>query len=343
MFFVFLKIRRQRMVQALIQTALESETPIHEVLYSYASMCWGPWYRAKLIRFADKLQAGYSIVDTASIVKGVIGYNIIGLIKLGGTKLPDKLFTQTAGDVYPNGRIQEQSLFRFIWYYWYLPFLLFPTLLYTFVDLPRMKYIFRDFGLTLPSITLFVINFVHDFVKYWYLSLPLLFILILIPIFYFNFRSGIIPWRPFGVRRILRQRDSAQFLRLFAAGLELKRPIEEIVNVYSQVVPSRYLCRLGQYFNTQIAQGADWIESLQKIHWLSRSEAALLESAVRTDHVEAMLLEVAGGKEQQQHTSDIVQIQLFSILFVILLGIYIAILALSLFMPFITLITVLAN
>ncbi|MDR2755627.1 MAG: type II secretion system F family protein [Planctomycetaceae bacterium] len=344
MVLVFLKIRRQRLILALIQTALESETPIYEVLRSYASMCWGPWYRAKLFRFADKIQEGHSIVETAATVKGIIRYDTVGLIRLGGTKLPDKLFTQTTGNVYQSGLVHEQALFRFLWYYWSLPFLFFPAVFYLVAITPKMQVIYKDFGIPLPAVTLFVINLSRTaMVDYWYLFLLLLSILVLAPIFYFNFRSGIIPWRPLGVRRILRQRDSAQFLRILAAGLELQKPIEEIIDVYSQVVPSRYLRRLGHYFNTQIAQGINWIETLRKMCWVSRSEAALLESAVRTDHVEAMLREVADGKEQQQRTSDIVQIHLFSILYVVLFGIYVAVMALSLFMCLINLITTLTN
>jgi type II secretory pathway component PulF len=342
-FFVSLKVRRQRMVLALIQNALEAEMPIHEVLYAYAGTCWGPWYRAKLIRFADRIQAGHSIVETAMSVKGVLRYDTVGLIKLGGTQLPDKLFAQTSGNVQQNGMVLERSLFQFAWYYMYLPFLILPVLFYLVAIMPKMEMIFRDFDMALPAVTLFVIDLSEIFVVYSYLFMPLLSILFLVPIFYFNFRSGILPWRPLGVRRMLRQRDSVQFLRLFAAGLELKKPIEEIVTVYTQVVPSSYLCRLGKHFNEQVAKGTDWIESLRKMRWLSCGEASLLESAVQADHVAAVLREVADSKEQRQRTSDNVFIQMFAVLCVTVFGLFAAVFAVACFMPLTVLITTLTS
>ncbi|MDR3196478.1 MAG: hypothetical protein LBU34_01300 [Planctomycetaceae bacterium] len=344
MLLIAIKVRRQRIVLALIQNALETETPIPEVLFVFANTCWGIWYREKLIRFANKIQMGYSIVETASEVKGILRYDAVGLIKLGGTKLPGRLFTQIRSDnVKQNGMIQEQTLFQFCWFYMYLPFLILPVLFHLVVIMPKMEVICRDFGMKLPFITLFSINLSQIFTDYFYILLPLLAVLFFVPFFYFIFRSGIFSSRPLGVRRMLRQRDSVQFLRLFAAGLELKKPIEEIIAVYTQVVPSHYLCRLGKRFNEQIAEGANWIELLQKMRWFSRGEAALLESAVRADHVEAVLREVANSKEQRQRTSDNITIKVFSILCVITFGIFAAVFAVASFSPLITLITVLSG
>lgn len=343
MFSFAIKIRRQRMILALVQNALVTETPIHEVLYAYANTCWGLWYRAKLIRFADKIQRGCSIVETAASIKGIFRYETIGLIKLGGTKLPDQLLAQTTGEIEQNGMAQEQAVFQFFWYYVYFPFLIPPVFLQLIVNVPQMQAIFNDFGMELPFITTFVTNVSQTIGEYSYIFLPLFVILFFVPIFYFNFRSGILPWRPLGVRRMLRQRDSAQFLRLFAAGLELKKPIEEIIAVYAQVVPSHYLCRLGKRFNEQIAKGASWIESLRKMRWLSSGEAALLESAVRTDCVEAMLREIAGGKEQSQRTADNTIVQIFSVLCLTMFGIFAALFAIASFTPLISLITALTN
>jgi type II secretory pathway component PulF len=342
---VSLKMRRQHLALTLIQTALETETPIHEVLYAYASTCWGPWYRAKVIRFAEKIQAGYSIEETAAVVKGVLRYDMVGLIKLGGTQLSGKLLAQTTTDLDfgQNGLTLEQSISRIYWYYWYIPFIVPVVLFYMVAIVPKMEAIYRDFDMALPFVTLFVIQLSQTFANYSYLFLPLLFVVFLIPIFYFTFRLGIFSWRPLGMRWILRIRDSVQFLRLFAAGLELKKPIEEIIAVYTQVVPSFYLRRLGKRFNEKIAQGANWIETLRKMRWLSRGEASLLESAVRTNHVEAMLREVANSKEQRQRTSDYVMIQIFSISYIIVFGLFSGLFAVAFFIPLVRLIAALSG
>ncbi|MDR0610901.1 MAG: type II secretion system F family protein [Planctomycetaceae bacterium] len=337
------RIRRQHMVWTLIQTALETETPIHEVLYAYASTCWGPWYRAKVILFADKIQAGYAIEETAAAVKGVLRYDMVGLLKLGGSQLSGKLLTPTATDLWQNGLILEESISRIYWYYWYLPFIIPIVSFYMIAIMPKMQMVYRDFGMPLPYVTTFVIKLSQIFINYFYLFLPLLFIVLLIPVFYFILRLGIISWRPLGMRRIVRIRDSAQFLRLFAAGLELKQPIEEIIAVYSLVVPSSYLRRLGKHFNEKIAQGANWIETLRKMYWLSRGEAALLESAVRTNHVEAMLREVANSKEQRQRTTDNITIQIFSVLCIVVFGLFSGLFAVAFFIPLVHLITALAS
>jgi type II secretory pathway component PulF len=341
MLLISLNIRRRRMILALFQNALETGTPLQDVLRAYANTCWGIWYRAKLIRFADRLQAGYSIVKTAMAVKGVLRYETVGLIKMGGTKVPVQLFAQTNEDAQQNGIIWEHSLFQFLWYYMYLPFLLFPVLFYLVAIVPKMEAIYRDFNIELPPVTNFVIYLSQIFFRYFYLFSPLLLLILFSPLFYFIFRSGILSWRPFGVRRMLRRRDSAQFLRLFAVGLELKKPIEEIIDVYTQVVPSAYLCRLGKHFNEQIAKGANWIELLQKMQWLSHGEAALLKSAVQADHIEAVLREVANSKEQRQRTSDNVTVQICSVVCVLLFGLFAAVASIAFFIPLIRLIDVL--
>jgi type II secretory pathway component PulF len=342
---VSLKLRRQHIVLTLIQTALETETPIHEVLYAYAGTCWGPWYRAKVIQFADKIQAGYSIEETAAVVKGVLRYDMVGLLKLGGTQLSGKLLDQTATntDFLQDGLTLDQSISRIYWHFWYLFFMIPIVFFSMIVIMPKMEMIYNDFDMDLPFATILVIQLSQIVANYFYLFLPLLCVLMLVPIFYFNFRIGFFSWRPFGVRWILRIRDSAQFLRLFAAGLELKKPIEEIIAVYTQVVPSYYLCRLGKSFNEKIAQGTNWIEILRKMRWLSHGEAALLESAVRTNHVEAMLREIANSKEQRQRTSDNITIQIFSVSCIIVFGLFTGLFAIASFMPLVNLIAALSN
>jgi type II secretory pathway component PulF len=344
-FLVSLKLRRQHLVLTLIQTALETETPIHEVLYAFAGTCWGPWYRAKVIQFADKIQAGYSIEETAAMVKDVLRYDMVGLLKLSGTKLSGKLLAQTATntDFLQDGLTLDQSISRICWHFWYLFFMFAIVTFSMVIIMPKMEAIFRDFEMKLPDITIFVIQLSYIFLNYSFLFSPLLCFLMLLPIIYFSFRTGFFSWRPLGVRWILRIRDSAQFLRLFAAGLELKKPIEEIIAVYVQVVPSYYLCRLGKGFNEKIAQGANWIETLRKMRWLSRGEAALLESAVRTNHVEAMLREVANSKEQRQRTSDNITIQIFSVSCIIVFGLFTGLFAIASFMPLVNLIAALSN
>ncbi|MDR1964471.1 MAG: hypothetical protein LBQ50_11880 [Planctomycetaceae bacterium] len=342
--FSYVKIQRQRMVLVLIQNALETETPIHEVLHAYAACCWGPWYRAKVIRFADNIQEGHSIVTAASASKNVLRYEAVGFMKLGGSsKQLGKLLAQTTSEFRRNGQIQLQSMFRFSWYCNYLPFLVLPALFYMVAIMPKMEMIFKDFSIQLPSVTLFTIYLSQMLLDYFYLfSIPI-FVLVFAPFFYFNLRSGIYSFRPPGIRRLLRQRDSARFLRLFAAGLELKKPIEEIVEVYTQVVPSRYLRHLSRRFEKQTAQGMDWIESLRKIHWLSSGESALLDSAVRTDHVETMLSEVANSKEQRQLVLDNTAGQTFFILCVLGFGAFAALQAIAFFMPLVQLINALVN
>ena len=339
MILFFIKVRRQRMVLVLIQSALETGTPIHEMLESYASSCWGPWYREKVLRFADNIRAGHSIAAAAVASRGVLRYDAVGLIRLGGnSEQIGGLLAQTVDETRRSGHIQLQSIFRLSWFCGYIPFLILLPGFYMIWIMPKMEMIFRDFDAQLPAITLFVIGLSKLFIHYVFLFAPVVCFFAFLPFIYFVVRSGIFPWRPPGARHLLRQIDAAYFLRILATGLEMKKSIPEIVETYSFVVPSYYLRYLTRQFSNRVEKGNDWIASLAKIRWLSKNEAALSEAAVKLGNLPQMLREIAAGKEQSQITSDNAIGRGFFLLFVLAIGALVALFAVAFFMPLVQLI-----
>ena len=343
MILFFIRIRRQRMVLVLVQAALETETPIHEVLESYASTCWGPWYREKVLRFADNIRDGHSLAAAAVASRGVLRYDAVGLIRLGGhTDQLGKLLSQTVDETRKSGYIQLQSIFRLSWFCGYVPFLILLPTFYMIWIIPKMEAIFKDFDAVLPWPTVFVIQLAHFTFKYGILFYPFIVLLAFFPFLYFIVRSGVFPWRPPGVRHLLRETDAAHFLRILAAGLEMKKPIPEIVETYVYVAPSFYLKNLARRFSSQVESGADWIETLRKIRWFSKSEANLASAAVRVENVPEMLRELAVGKQERQIASDNAMGRLFFLGFVLAIGAIVGMFAVAFFLPLVQLINSLA-
>ncbi len=339
MILFFIKVRRQRMVLVLIQHALQTGTPLHEVMESYAQSCTGPWYREKVLRFSEHLRSGHSLDVAAMACRGVLRYDAVGLIRLGGdSQQIASLLRQTVNDVRRNSNLQLQSLMRLTWFCGYVPALTFLPLWSLFWLIPKFEAIFKDFDTELPSGTVLFIWLSDWFIRYWYLLGPELCVLVLLPFMYFMSRAAILPWRPWGTRRILRLIDSAYFLRLLAAGLEMQKSIPDIVTPYALAVNSGYLRNTARNFGMQVESGKNWIAALTDIRWLTKGEAALLEAATRLENVPQMLREIAAGKEQQQISADNAAGRSVFLVFVLGIGAFVGLFAAAFFLPLVQLI-----
>ena len=236
----FIKVRRQRMMLVLIQNALETDTPVEEVLEAYARTGWSPRYRNKVLRFAQNLRDGHSIASAAQACRGVLRHDAVGLIRLGGdTDQIGALLAQTVDEARRMSFVQLQSLIRLAWFCGYFPVMMVVPVFCMMWIMPKFEAIFMDFGTQLPASTISVLAISQFLIRYFPGIGTPLFVLIFLPFLYFIARSGILPYRPPGTRKMLRQLDAARFLRIFAAGLEMKKSIPEIVEPHPFNVPMR--------------------------------------------------------------------------------------------------------
>lgn len=337
--FLFIRLRRQRMVSALVRTAMESGVPIHEVLESYAVDGTGPWYREKVMNFAFELRQGHSVIEAARRFPGVLRYDIAALIGLGGTIGPDEYDSlQVDGEKRHVDGAKARSMLQASWVYGYLPATLILTSWFLWAIVPKFQAIFNDFGMDVPLVTRLLVSGANYALHYWPVVGLFLLFFILFPLLYFVIRSGFFPWRPPGLRRILRRLDSARFLRILSLGWTRRRTFPEIVDAYVFTANSFYLKDCARRFLADIEAGVDWIAALRRRGWIDRAEAALLDSAARSDNVAAMLREIAAARDLQQTNSDLLALRLFSLLLLIILGALVGFIAIAIFYPLVSLI-----
>jgi type IV pilus assembly protein PilC len=207
---------------------------------------------------------------------------------------------------------------------------------------PEFEKIFVDFDTHLPPLTTIIISAANAFAMYWYLVLPFLPLLVLLAFAYLILQTNAVVFRPFGLRRVFRSTDSAKFLRVFAVGMRHRFAIPAILERYRWAAPSDYLRKKSVKIQKSVEQGGDWIDAVCRVGFVSRPEASLLTSAQRTGNLSTVLDQLAQSKERSQIRKDDLYSKLAFIPLMLLLGAFVGVFVIALFLPLVKLITDLA-
>ncbi|MDR1492805.1 MAG: type II secretion system F family protein [Planctomycetaceae bacterium] len=346
-FFLFIwasvKKTRKRTMLALIQTALETQTPISEMVRMYAFSCFSPTYAKKLNRFAATLEKGKTLPQALSAEPGLLRYDAAGIIQLGSGEEETLGLLQKMGDDEKNGEyLHSMILVRFC----YLLSLAAPFLMIVFFIMlwiiPQFEKIFDDFGLDLPLLTQGVIHFCKLLREIWFLLMPFIIAAFAFLGMLLILTTDIAVWRPFGFRRIFRSVDSGKLLRMLSVAVGRNIPIPKTLTTYCRITPSAYLCNKTASIKEKIVLGMSWITALRKAGYVTKAEAAQLETAERTGNLDAVLARISCGRELTQITKiDLYGKFIFSACLLIF-GVAIGTFVISLFMPLVKLINTLS-
>jgi len=332
---------RQRTLLSLIQTSVETNTPLHDIVRTYAAGC-SRWHAARLNKFADALESGQTIEHAVRDHWGLFRYDIAGIIRLGGN-VPETLRTleTVAQDERNFSAIQTYSAFRIFYLCGIVCYMVPIIFFFTLKIVPQFETIFKDFDTTLPPLTTFVIGISEYWVNYWYLAMPLGLFFVLGVIFYLILQTDVAVFRPWGFRRLFRSTDAAKFLMVFAVGIRQQFPIPAIVKMYGWTVPSKYLRRKSLRIQAMVESGGDWIEAVRRSGFVSRPEASLLQSAQRTGNTAAVLDQLAQSKERLQIRRDDWFSKLTFLSLIFLLGGIVGTFVIAMFLPLIELVNAL--
>jgi type IV pilus assembly protein PilC len=339
-FWANVVVVRQRTLLSLIQTALETGTPLPNMIRAYAAGCCWWWYAARLERFAAALDTGSSLEEAVRNNRGLFRYDVAGMIRLGSDK-PETL--RAVEDIAQDER--DFAMFRTsqtvrVVYLCMLAVYMMMIMMFMFTSVvPQFEKIFKDFDTSFPQLTLFVIAASWWLVKYWYVFVPFVWLGGLFFLTYLILQTNIAIFRPFGFRRIFRNTDAAKFLMIFATGIRHRFPIPSILEMYCLTVPSAYLRRKGAKIQTTIEKGRDWIDAVRRAGFVSGPEASLLQTAERTGNTAAVLDQLARSKERSQIREDDLVSKMVFIPLVFVLGAVVGVFAVGMFLPIVKLIT----
>ena len=217
------------------------------------------------------------------------------------------------------------------------------TALMLYFITPRFEAIFRDFNVSLPAVTVAVIGFSnlvfrYGFITFWIPVIELA-LLLFLPL-------SFLAWGNFNVPlfdRLLKRRHTALGLRSLGLVVDGGKPIALGVSTLARHYPTWWVRRRLELVESDIAHGADWIESLKRRGLIRASDAEVLVSAAEVGNLSWALFELADSADRKLATRFQMVVQTLFPLVVVMLGMAVFILAMAYFVPLVQLITELTN
>ena len=338
-----LKTFRQQEFLSILQTSIETRTPLGQMVRAYAATKSGG-YRETLAGFADCIDRGLTLQQALTVHQGLLRYDMVGMLVVG---TDDKEVANAIERMESNnnslGVFVSNTITRLV----YLVVICLQMLLIVsflmFCIVPQFQKIFDDFRLPLPFMTQFFIE-VCEFLKiYWFLLVPFVMAAGAVLILYLLIQSGFVSARPFIFRRMFRTVDAARFLRVLGMGIKCHMPLPKILAVYSNIVDSNYLKDKGKWIDKKIQSGGHWLEQLRHAKFINAGEARLLETAERTGNLSNVVNELADSKEKKQLAGDDLTSKLLFVSLILVTGTIIGFLVIAMFLPMVQLIATLSS
>jgi type II secretory pathway component PulF len=205
--------------------------------------------------------------------------------------------------------------------------------------MPKLEAIFKDFGVSLPRVTVMVIEISHFLV----VSGPVAFLILLFEVALLLFLPfSFLSWGNYTVPlfdRILGRRHSALILRSLALIVEGGKPIAQGLSTLTEHYPTGRVRRRLRAVETDVQQGADWIDALKRHRLINPADADVLASATKVGNLAWALLTLADTTERRLVTRLQMVIQTLFPLVVVILGMVVFVLAMAYFVPLVALIT----
>ncbi len=209
--------------------------------------------------------------------------------------------------------------------------------------MPRFEAIFRDFGVSLPEVSVMTIDASHWIVRYGLLFVwvPVveLVLLLFLP---FSF----IGWGDYSVPlfdRLLGRRHTALLFRSLSLVVHANRPIEFGLSLLADHYPTLWVRRRLIAARTDVRQGADWIECLWRYHLIRDTDGEVLRAAEAVGNLGWALDELAESAERRLAIRFQFLIQTLFPFVVVMLGLVVFLMALGYFAPLVKIISELGD
>ena len=208
--------------------------------------------------------------------------------------------------------------------------------------MPKFEAIFKDFGMSLPAVTILVIQGSHFFTRFGLIPvLPLIEIAFMI---YLPF--AINGWGGLGIPlfdRMFIRRHRILILKALALVVGREQPIALGVLSLTRAYPTPWVRRRLTGAWKSIESGHGWADSLRAYGLLSQADAEVLISAERVGNLLWALKELAENGERRYGQRLALLAQVIFSLVLLMTGGLIGLLAVAYFMPLVDLISKLAG
>ncbi len=215
----------------------------------------------------------------------------------------------------------------------------FGILMFVMVKIvPVFQRLFEDFALPLPDSTRMLIDCSRLFVNYWYLFVPLFFLLTIPIIASVLSLFGWLRWDLPLLSRCARRLDSGRLLRSLAQAVTCKHSIADMLSFLENRYPKRWVRHRLRSVRSELENGGNIWDGLARSRLLRAADAAVLKSATKVGNLQWALEEMAESNVRHHAYKTQLALQTLLPLLVLPLGFAVMIVVVSLFLPIVHLI-----
>jgi type II secretory pathway component PulF len=291
---------------------------------------------------ADLLEGGVPLPDALERVGRLLPRHALSTVRVGSESGALAPALRQAVETFDLNEPLWLSLIGKIAYVLLVPTIGTAILIFIMLKIvPAYQKIFADFGTDLPPMKQTLISVANAYANYWYLfPFPLLGLLLLV---YTMMRYwGWVEWDLPGVARLVRRFDAARVLDSLSLVARQQRPLPEGIATLAASYPKLDVRRRLRQTEADIRAGRDWCESLRRHGLLRPADLAVLQAAQRVGNLPWALQETADSNRRRLAYRVFVILQAAFPLVVIIVGLMVAFVVISLFLPLVTLIQRLA-
>jgi protein transport protein HofC len=334
---------QQDSLLAILSIATERGMPLAPTVAAFADQYSGN-YRRRMMNLAAQLDSGSSVPQALERVPRVVSRDALLLAQVGqrtgrlaqalrmaaqsrSSQLP--IWTAIAGRIaYLLGLLLVmQTICAFLLYF----------------ILPKFEAIFKDFGISLPPTTIFIIEASHYVMKYGFITgwIPVLEVLLLafLPFTFAGWVNFDVPF----FDRLLRRRHVALILRSLSLIVETGKPIEVGMTTLASHYPTWWVRRKLIKVDDEVQHGGSWIDALHRRGLIRATDAEVLQSASAVGNLAWAMRELGETGERRLAIRFQGVIQTLFPLVVICLGFVVFLLAFAFFSPLVEVIRRLAG
>jgi type II secretory pathway component PulF len=330
---------RQDNLLWIMAIAAENRMPLAPAVVAFADQYRGR-SRGRIMELARALDGGTSLPDALQRQRKIASRDAVLLTRVGDAtgQLPQALrIAATARSARLPIWIAIASRLGYLLLLLLGLQTVFAFLLYFIM--PKFEAIFRDFGVSLPEVSVMMIDASHWMVKYSLLFgwVPIVEV-VLLAFLPFSFIS----WGDYNIPlfdRLLGRRHTALLFRSLSLVVHAGRPIEFGLSLLADHYPTWWVRRRLHAARADVRQGSDWIESLCRYHLIRAADGEVLRSAAAVGNLGWALDELAESSERRLAIKFQMLVQSFFPLVVLMLGLVVFVTALGYFAPLVKIIS----
>ncbi len=330
---------RQDSLLWVVAIAAEEGMPLAPAVAVFAEQYRGKT-RRRLSELASQLESGTSIAEALEQSRHLVSRDAVLLAWIGQTagRLSRALkmaATSRSGQL----PIWTAITARLSYILALMLVMQFITAFIMYFIIPKFEAIFHDFNVSLPQITVLVIEVSHLFAKYALVTIWIPVVEVALLLF---MPLSFLAWGNFAVPlfdRVFDRRHAALVLRSLALIVDADKPIATGLATLAEHYPTGRIRRRLARVESQVKDGADWIESLVRNHVIRPADGDVLVSAAEVGNLGWALSELAEAAERRLANRFQVVVQSLFPLVVVMLGMVVFIMAMAYFVPLVELIT----